>query len=147
MMGEKKKRRSPESRQRYREKRRLRQLKEMEGCAVTESEGSEFETDDGGVTRSRTRSLSPTFRRSGPSDIEGELGLDVHSNRFEISEDEDPVDDESAMAMSCMTGPRMLRLFTRPRRRRAFGMEPPAMGARLWRSPAMGITTLRLRLR
>ena len=104
MMGEKKKRRSPESRQRYREKRRLRQLKEMEGCAVTESEGSEFETDDGGVTRSRTRSFSPTFRRSGPSDVEGELGLDVHSNRFEILEDEDPVDDESAMAMVLYDG-------------------------------------------
>lgn len=42
-MGKKKKRRSPENRARYRENKHLRRLKEVEGCALSETEDSEFE--------------------------------------------------------------------------------------------------------
>ncbi|KAG6394754.1 hypothetical protein SASPL_145344 [Salvia splendens] len=79
-------------------KRRLRRLEELEGRAMSETEGSEFETDDEGKSESRPRSLSPTLRESRLPDHEDYTGLGVHSNRFDILEDEDP-ETESSMAM------------------------------------------------
>ncbi|KAG6394212.1 hypothetical protein SASPL_144793 [Salvia splendens] len=94
--GRERKKRSPESRARYREKRRLRRLEEVEGRAMTETEGSEFETDDGGEFQSRTRSFSPTFRGNRTPNLETYMGLGVHSNSFDILEDDEP-DTESSM--------------------------------------------------
>ncbi|XP_042005686.1 uncharacterized protein LOC121754383 [Salvia splendens] len=126
--GKEKKKRSPESRARYREKRRLRRLEETEGRVMSETEGSEFETDDGGESGNRPRSLSPIVRGNRVPILEEYLGLGVHSNRFDILEDDD-LETETSMALVLHDGTADAQIIHEARRAKGVRNEAARNGS------------------
>ncbi|KAL1554435.1 hypothetical protein AAHA92_14992 [Salvia divinorum] len=66
--------------------------------AVSEHGSSEYETNFEENGPAGSRSLSPTPRERGSENLEDSAGLAVHSNRFQMLEDE-PTEEELSMAM------------------------------------------------